>query len=154
MHLLQGPYITEAGTPVADMWDAEFGHLDKKKVRKQIVCSGGNASLLEGALVPLPPACLESYPPSTPPSPSSAYPKPAPIPFVLQHMMDMLTLTTRMNALARVTLGNVNIAATTALQVRGPCAGPKGCSCGRGAAVQRRGKAAGCAARGMGAHCN
>jgi hypothetical protein len=58
-----GPYITEAGTPVADMWEAEFGHLDKKK-----------------------------------------------------HMMDMLTLTTRMNALARVTLGNVNIAATTALQ--------------------------------------
>lgn len=82
------------------------------------------------------------------------HPKPAPIPFVLQHMMDMLTLTTRMNALARVTLGNVNIAATTALQVRRPCAGPKGCSCGRGAAVQRRGKAAGCAARGMGAHCN
>lgn len=33
MHLLQGPYITEAGTPVADMWEAEFGHLDKKKVR-------------------------------------------------------------------------------------------------------------------------
>ena len=33
------------------------------------------------------------------------------------HMKEMLTLTTRMNALARVTLGNVNIAATTALQV-------------------------------------
>jgi hypothetical protein len=32
-------------------------------------------------------------------------------------MQDMLTLTTRMNALARITLGNVNIAATTALQV-------------------------------------
>ncbi len=31
---------------------------------------------------------------------------------------DMLTLTTRMNALARITLGNVNISATTALQVR------------------------------------
>lgn len=31
--LLQGPYITEAGTPVADMWEAQFGHLDKKKVR-------------------------------------------------------------------------------------------------------------------------
>ena len=30
----------------------------------------------------------------------------------------MLTLTTRMNALARITLGNVNISATTALQVR------------------------------------
>eukprot|EP00878_Enallax_costatus_P016144 GHUV01016933.1.p1 GENE.GHUV01016933.1~~GHUV01016933.1.p1 ORF type:complete len:376 (+),score=98.26 GHUV01016933.1:374-1501(+) len=25
-----GPYITEAGTPVADMWDAMFGHVDKK----------------------------------------------------------------------------------------------------------------------------
>lgn len=37
---------------------------------------------------------------------------------VAQHMQDMLTLTTRMNALARITLGNVNIAATTALQVR------------------------------------
>ncbi len=39
------------------------------------------------------------------------------------HMREMLTLTTRMNALARATLGNVNIAATTALQVgarRGP----------------------------------
>lgn len=35
----------------------------------------------------------------------------------LQHMQEMLTLTTRMNALARITLGNVNIAATTALQV-------------------------------------
>ena len=32
-------------------------------------------------------------------------------------MQEMLTLTTRMNALARITLGNVNIAATTALQV-------------------------------------
>ncbi|EFN57384.1 hypothetical protein CHLNCDRAFT_142788 [Chlorella variabilis] len=58
-----GPYITEAGTPVADMWEQQFGHVDKKK-----------------------------------------------------HMQDMLTLTTRMNALARITLGNVNIAATTALQ--------------------------------------
>ena len=34
-----------------------------------------------------------------------------------QHMKEMLTLTTRMNALTRITLGNVNIAATTALQV-------------------------------------
>lgn len=25
-----GPYITEAGTPVADMWDAMFGHVNKK----------------------------------------------------------------------------------------------------------------------------
>ncbi|KAL4448101.1 hypothetical protein ABPG75_005320 [Micractinium tetrahymenae] len=58
-----GPYITEAGTPVADMWQRQFGGVDK----------------------------------------------PA-------HMREMLTLTTRMNALARVTLGNVNIAATTALQ--------------------------------------
>ncbi|PSC71854.1 iron hydrogenase assembly [Micractinium conductrix] len=58
-----GPYITEAGTPVADMWAAQFEGVDK------------------GA-----------------------------------HMKEMLTLTTRMNALARVTLGNVNIAATTALQ--------------------------------------
>ena len=33
-------------------------------------------------------------------------------------MQDMLTLTTRMNALARVTLGNVNISATTALQAK------------------------------------
>ena len=38
------------------------------------------------------------------------------------HMMEMLTLTTRMNALARITLGNVNIAATTALQVGGGAA--------------------------------
>lgn len=28
----QGPYITEAGTPVADMWEQQFGHVDKKKV--------------------------------------------------------------------------------------------------------------------------
>ena len=27
-----GPYITEAGTPVADMWQQQFGHVDKKKV--------------------------------------------------------------------------------------------------------------------------
>ena len=88
------------------------------------------------------------------PVPAEPHPRPTPIPFVLQHMMDMLTLTTRMNALARITLGNVNIAATTALQVCMPSAGPKGCSCRRGAAVQRRGKAAGFAARGTEAHGN
>ena len=38
-------------------------------------------------------------------------------------MADMLQLTTRMNALARVTLGNTNIAATTALQVVGARSG-------------------------------
>ena len=27
-----GPFITEAGTPVADMWQQQFGHVDKKKV--------------------------------------------------------------------------------------------------------------------------
>ena len=37
---------------------------------------------------------------------------------MLSLLQDMLTLTTRMNALARITLGNVNISATTALQVR------------------------------------
>lgn len=42
------------------------------------------------------------------------------------HMKEMLALTTRMNALARVTLGNVNIAATTALQV-----GPGSCGAGQ-----------------------
>jgi hypothetical protein len=26
-----GPYITEPGTPVAEMWEQQFGHLDKKK---------------------------------------------------------------------------------------------------------------------------
>lgn len=36
------------------------------------------------------------------------------------HMSSMLTLTTRVNALARITLGNVNIAATTALQAVSP----------------------------------
>ena len=60
-----GPYITEPGTPVADMWQAMFGGVDKKG-----------------------------------------------------HMQKMFDLTTRMNALARVTLGNANISATTALQVR------------------------------------
>ena len=37
---------------------------------------------------------------------------------IKQHLNEMLHLTTKMNALARITLGNVNIAATTALQVR------------------------------------
>jgi len=62
-----GPYITEEGTPVAEMWKALYGHLDKK-----------------------------------------------------QHMKDMFELTTRMNALARVTIGNCNISATTALQAIEP----------------------------------
>lgn len=55
-------------------------------------------------------------------------------------MMDMLTLTTRMNALARITLGNVNIAATTALQVQARL-GVWGWMAGAGAGagqVQRR----------------
>jgi outer membrane PBP1 activator LpoA protein len=34
-----------------------------------------------------------------------------------QHMKDMFELTTRVNALVRIATGNVNIAATTALQV-------------------------------------
>lgn len=63
-----GPYITEPGTPVADLWEAHFGGVDKKK-----------------------------------------------------HMAAMLDLTTRMNALARITLGNVNITATTALQASRWC---------------------------------
>ncbi|WIA39023.1 hypothetical protein OEZ86_005171 [Tetradesmus obliquus] len=29
-----GPYITEAGTPVADMWESMFGHVDKKSHMK------------------------------------------------------------------------------------------------------------------------
>jgi GTPase SAR1 family protein len=37
-----------------------------------------------------------------------------------EHMKSMVTLTTRMNALARITLGNVNIAATTALKAIDP----------------------------------
>ena len=41
--LPQGPYITEAGTPVADMWEAQFGHLDKKKARG--AASAANALL-------------------------------------------------------------------------------------------------------------
>ncbi len=31
-----GPYITEQGTPVADMWQAQFGHVDKKKHMKDM----------------------------------------------------------------------------------------------------------------------
>lgn len=62
-----GPYITEAGTPVAEMWAALYSDVDKKK-----------------------------------------------------HMRDMLDLTTRVNALARITIGNANIAATTALQAIDP----------------------------------
>lgn len=60
-----GPYITEPDTPVAAMWQEQFGSKDKK-----------------------------------------------------QHMKDMFELTTRVNALVRIATGNVNIAATTALQVR------------------------------------
>lgn len=62
-----GPYITEAGTPVADMWDKLYGKVDKK-----------------------------------------------------EHMKRMFDLTTRMNSLARITLGNANISATTALQAIDP----------------------------------
>jgi len=62
-----GPYITEPGTPVAAMWEEQYGDRDKAV-----------------------------------------------------HMAAMLKLTTRMNALARITLGNVNIAATTALQAIDP----------------------------------
>ena len=36
------------------------------------------------------------------------------------HMKSMFDLTTRMNALARVTIGNANISATTALQAIDP----------------------------------
>uniref|UniRef100_A0A6T8S9D1 Radical SAM core domain-containing protein n=1 Tax=Chlamydomonas leiostraca TaxID=1034604 RepID=A0A6T8S9D1_9CHLO len=62
-----GPYITEAGTPVADMWERLYGKEDKK-----------------------------------------------------EHMKRMFDLTTRMNSLARITLGNANISATTALQAIDP----------------------------------
>lgn len=62
-----GPYITEAGTPTAEVWDEMFGSVDKKS-----------------------------------------------------HMKAMFDLTTRMNALARVTIGNANISATTALQAIDP----------------------------------
>jgi hypothetical protein len=49
------------------------------------------------------------------------------------HMQAMLALTTRVNALARVTLGDVNIAATTALQAVHP--GGRELALGRGANV-------------------
>ena len=62
-----GPYITETGTPAAEMWAQQYGNVDKT-----------------------------------------------------EQMKAMVTLTTRMNALARITLGNVNIAATTALQAIDP----------------------------------
>lgn len=62
-----GPYITEPGTPVADMWQQMFSDTDKKA-----------------------------------------------------HMKAMFELTTRMNSLARITLGNANISATTALQAIDP----------------------------------
>lgn len=35
-----GPYITEKGTPVAEMWEQEFGHLDKKKHMQVMECVG------------------------------------------------------------------------------------------------------------------
>ena len=62
-----GPYITEPGTPATEMWEQQYGHVDKTT-----------------------------------------------------HMKEMVQLMTRMNALARITLGNVNIAATTALQAIDP----------------------------------
>ncbi|KAI8474409.1 MAG: hypothetical protein J3K34DRAFT_518152 [Monoraphidium minutum] len=62
-----GPYITEPGTPVTEMWQALHGHVDKK-----------------------------------------------------EHMMAMFHLTTRVNALARITIGGANITATTALQAIDP----------------------------------
>ena len=41
------------------------------------------------------------------------------------HMKSMFDLTTAMNALVRITMGNVNISATTALQVRAGQAEPR-----------------------------
>lgn len=62
-----GPYINEPGTPATEMWEKQYGSLNKT-----------------------------------------------------EHMKHMVELTTRMNALTRITLGNVNIAATTALQAIDP----------------------------------
>jgi hypothetical protein len=42
------------------------------------------------------------------------------LPQLQPYLEQMLELTTTMNALARITMGNVNIAATTALQARAP----------------------------------
>ncbi|CEM24053.1 unnamed protein product [Vitrella brassicaformis CCMP3155] len=58
-----GPYITQEDTPVADMWQAQYGHVDKK-----------------------------------------------------EHMAEMFDLTTVLISICRITMGNINIAATTALQ--------------------------------------
>ena len=126
---------------MADMWEAEFGHLDKKKVgggeRWESHVSRHHLGLRgcceNRGFVPALPAPLSQSTQHrifrTRHQPSTLPPHHPPLP--PQHMMDMLTLTTRMNALARITLGNVNIAATTALQVHKQCRG-QACRCRAG----------------------
>lgn len=85
-----GPYITEPGTPVAAAWEEEFGCF-------LLGGGGGNGNCSDGVAA----------------AAASGSRKQA-------HMEAMVSLTTRVNALARITLGNVNIAATTALQALHP----------------------------------
>lgn len=97
-----GPYITEPGTPVAAKWELEFGGRGggggfggRSSSGVGVVGSGSGSSVDEDEQI------------------RNRSKKRA-------HMEAMVSLTTRVNALARITLGNVNIAATTALQALHP----------------------------------
>lgn len=90
-----GPYITEPGTPVAAAWEEEFGG------SFFFGGGGGGGGRAVGATAAAAAAA------------GSKNRKRA-------HMEAMVSLTTRVNALARITMGNVNVAATTALQALHP----------------------------------
>ena len=117
-----GPYITEPGTPVAAMWAALHGHIDKKAHMARAAVGGGGGgcwSCVFRAVCVLswgterPQPALDS-----PPLPSSSCPHSTSTP--TKQKVAMFHLTTRANALARITLGGANITATTALQAIDP----------------------------------
>lgn len=101
-----GPYITEPGTPVAAKWEEEFGGGGAEG-------SGSGSGVGSGVGFGGVGAGGVSGDDERARQLVIADSKRA-------HMEAMVSLTTRVNALARITLGNVNVAATTALQALHP----------------------------------
>ena len=93
-----GPYIREPATPVAARWEEEFFGCGSSS--SGVGVGGGNSRDAAAAAERTHHHQLENR--------------------KRAHMEAMVSLTTRVNALARITLGNVNVAATTALQALHP----------------------------------
>ena len=103
-----GPYITEPGTPVAARWEEEFG--GGGEVRGGVFGGGSGVGVgvgVGGVSGGGGDGSGERADQLIGDSKRA-------------HMEAMVSLTTRVNALARITLGNVNVAATTALQALHP----------------------------------